>query len=559
MRLKMNSVQQNKQVLINEIERRLEDKILEKTNAELLIKLINNADSLNEAINIAELGTTYKRTGLHFDKRLEKLTDTIKFFKKNEELSFVTDKDKKTHKLIVGDNYDALLNLLIEYRGKIDVIYIDPPYGKDSMGQYAETNYENALTRDNLLSMLYPRFVLAKQLLSPNGVIFCSIDDKNQAFVKVLMDEIFDESNFLLNVPRQTKKGGKTTVTIANNHDYIIGYSKEKGVVFSREENSDLSKYKYEDEYVETRGKYALTQTLDYDSLSYGKSMDYKLEIDGQVFVPGGDEKAHLERLAGNHGMKDWTWRWSKSAVEWGLSEDALVVKNGRIYTKSYTKVRKKTAKNEWQEKTTSKAYTTLSYLDNRYSNDNGKKELSTIFKDGSKLFRNPKPTALISELIKMACDNENAIVLDFFAGSGTTGQAVLQLNKEDGGNRQFILATANEITESNPNGIVKDVTSRRLKRVMTGEDYDGDNDFKWIKDAKNNPLGDNLDVYEISDVSNFSTTEGKTPFDVIDEELYGQKSMSVSEKVKWICENFESTQKVVESDKEYIQRMRGE
>ena len=104
----MNSVQQNKQVLINEIERRLEDKILEKTNAELLIKLINNADSLNEAINIAELGTTYKRTGLHFDKRLEKLTDTIKFFKKNEELSFVTDKDKKTHKLIVGDNYDAL-------------------------------------------------------------------------------------------------------------------------------------------------------------------------------------------------------------------------------------------------------------------------------------------------------------------------------------------------------------------------------------------------------------------------------------------------------------------
>ncbi|MFV8043375.1 site-specific DNA-methyltransferase [Streptococcus pluranimalium] len=555
----MNSVQQNKQVLISEIERRLEDKILEKTNAELLIKLINNAESLNEAINIAELGTTYKRTGLHFDKRLEKLTDTIKFFKKNEELSFVTDKDKKTHKLIIGDNYDALLNLLIEYRGRVDVIYIDPPYGKDSMGQYAETNYENALARDNLLSMLYPRFVLAKQLLSSNGVIFCSIDDKNQAFVKVLMDEIFDESNFLLSVPRQTKKGGKTTVTIANNHDYIIGYSKEKGVVFSREENSDLSKYKYEDKYVETRGKYALTQTLDYDSLSYGKSMDYKIEIDGQDFFPGGDEKAHLERLAGNHGVKDWTWRWSKSAVEWGLSEDALVVKNGRIYTKSYTKVRKRTGKNEWQEKTTSKAYTTLSYLDNRYSNDNGKKELSTIFKDGSKLFRNPKPTALISELIKMACDNENAIVLDFFAGSGTTGQAVLQLNKEDGGNRQFILATANEITESNPNGIVKDVTSRRLKRVMTGEDYDGDTDFKWIKDAKNNPLGDNLDVYEISSVSNFSTTEGKTPFDVIDEELYGQKSMSVTEKVKWICENFELTQKVVESDKEYIQRMRGE
>ncbi len=90
---------------------------------------------------ITELGTTYKRTGFHFDKRLEKLSDTIKYFKKNDALSFETDPSKKHHKLIIGDNYPALLNLLIEYKGSVDVIYIDPPYGKDTMGDFPKTNH----------------------------------------------------------------------------------------------------------------------------------------------------------------------------------------------------------------------------------------------------------------------------------------------------------------------------------------------------------------------------------------------------------------------------------
>ena len=174
-----------KQELIAKIESRVADKALERSNADLLIKLINNADSIDEAISIAALGTMYKRTGLHFDPRLEKMSNTIKYFEKNEALSFTTPDAKRTHKLIIGDNYDALQNLLIQYKGKIDVIYIDPPYGKDSMGEFADTNYDNAITRDNLLSMLYPRLWLAKELLSPNGVIFCSIDDKNQAYINM--------------------------------------------------------------------------------------------------------------------------------------------------------------------------------------------------------------------------------------------------------------------------------------------------------------------------------------------------------------------------------------
>ena len=187
-----------KQSLLAELQERVEDKILEPSNAALLSKLITNAENDDEALAIAALGTTYKRTGFHWDKRLEKMTDTVKYFKRNDALSFgEAKKDEPVHKLIIGDNYDALQNLLIEFLGKVDVIYIDPPYSKDSMGSFSETEYENAISRDNLLSMLYFRLQIAKQLLSDDGVIFCSIDDKNYAYLKCLFDEVFRESSYV--------------------------------------------------------------------------------------------------------------------------------------------------------------------------------------------------------------------------------------------------------------------------------------------------------------------------------------------------------------------------
>lgn len=220
----MNTIKDD---LIAEIDKRVADKILEPANAELLKKLIRQADNDNEAMSIAELGTTYKRTGLHFDKRLERMTDDICYFKKNEALSFHTDDGKPVHKLIIGDNYQALQNLLIQYKGKIDVIYIDPPYGKDNLGEFAQTNYENAITRDNLLSMLYPRLMLAKMLLSDSGVIFCSIDDRNQAYVKCLFDEVFGESNFIACICREAIKGGSKAKNIKRVHDYVLAYAKQ--------------------------------------------------------------------------------------------------------------------------------------------------------------------------------------------------------------------------------------------------------------------------------------------------------------------------------------------
>ena len=260
-----------KKNLLAELEKRVEDKILERSNANLLEKLICNAESVNEAISIAQLGTTYKKTGLHYDKRLEKQTNEIKYFKKNEELSFSDGIETVPHKLIIGDNYDALRNLLVQYRGLVDVVYIDPPYGKDSMGEFAKTNYTNSISRDNLLSMLYPRLKLAKELLSKTGAIFCSIDDKNQAFVKCLMDEVFGESNFMGNIIwRKKSGGGQTDEFFVTEHEYILSYRRTdafKWLDFNEE--ADERKFKYDDN--DGKGKYGITKLEKWGSAAHSE------------------------------------------------------------------------------------------------------------------------------------------------------------------------------------------------------------------------------------------------------------------------------------------------
>ena len=532
------SLSELKQSLIDDLDNRVADRILEPANRDLLKKLINNAENKTEAISIAELGTTYKRTGFHFDKKLEKQTDTIKYFKKNIELSFVTDENRLTHKLIIGDNYDALLNLSISYKGKIDVIYIDPPYGKDDLGDFAQTNYDNAITRDNLLSMLYPRLVLARELLTDDGVIFCSIDDKNHAYVKCLFDEIFGENKFVCNCIWRKKTGASDAKGIAVITEYILVYcntsetSKWNGVFTQNYESFDKNRYRCSDEYENERGKY-YPDNLDRGGLNYSDSMNFGIECpDGQIMFPNG--RKHFE----NDG---WIWKWGKEKVEWGI-------KHGFIEFR-----KKKNTDNDW-----SVCYKNYLYVDNENNpitrsgpfknliedvlNGKGSIDLKDIM--GCNCFKNPKPFNLIKYLIKSIL-KKDVIVLDFFAGSGTTGHAVLELNKEDGGNRTFILCTNNEVTKSNPNGIAYDVTSKRLKRVMTGECYDGSKDFKWNKDHQ--PLGDNLDVYEIDQVSNINQTPGECAFDVIDETLYGIDKLEPKEKIRFVCENFSVTQKTIE------------
>lgn len=515
--------EQSRQELLNELDRRVEDGIIEKSNADLLKKLIQNADTTTEAIAIAELGTTYKRTGFHFDKRLEITKNAIKYLKKNGALSFSDGIDGTPNKLIIGDNYDALLNLLVEYRGQIDVIYIDPPYSKNKMGEFAETNYNNSLTRDNLLSMLYPRLVLAKQLLSPNGFIFCSIDDKNYAYVKCLFDDIFDESCFINSFVWKKNSSGKTEKDkFTINTEYVLFYSKSKAYVlnpvYKPLSQASLDLYKFDDG--DGRGKYASVSLQKPSNPGPDTTYDY-VDNSGKVWKcpPKG-------------------WRMIQSKVKELENDNRLILTGERPRVKDY-----------WNERDNEgKRVDTL--WNDLPENSTGSSQLEDVV--GKDKFDNPKPIELIKRCIDIA--DENAVVLDFFAGSGTTGQAVMELNRK-GGNRRFILCTLNEKTDKTPNGIAYDVTTKRLKRTMTGSCYDGSTDFKWIRD--NEPLGGSLDVYEIAEVANFENVSGQTAFDVIDETLYGQKRLStLKEKIEWVCRNFEGTQKVLESDADWKKRL---
>ena len=501
---------------MSDLDKRLADKVIEPENYTLLAKLIKQAENSSEAVKIAELGTTYYRTGFHFDKRLEKFSHDIAYFKKNKKLSFVTDPASITHKLIIGDNYPALLNLLIEYRNKIDVIYIDPPYGKDSMGDFAKTNYENAITRDNLLSMLYPRLVLAKQLLSDKGVIFCSIDDRNQAYVKGLFDEVFEERNFVGTFIKQSKVGGGSdTKFIVKEHEYCMTYCKDVQIadeMFIEHSKEYLKRYKEEDE----NGKYFWdTFARPGLQLRVSETLNYPISCpDGTVI-----------QTRWIHSKERFEEEYKNGLVRIIKKDDG----KWSVQFKQYLNIKGKKPRS-----------LTMDFG----GSIEGKNEIALIF-NNEKIFSYPKSVRFIKALIDII-NNKDMLVLDFFAGSGTTGQAVLELNKQDGGKRKFILVTNNEKTDLTPNGIAHDVTAKRLKRVMTGKCYDGTNNFEWIK--KNQPLGDNLDVYDIAEVANFETTPGKTPFDVIDETLYGKGKLStVKEKTEWVCDNFEITQKKLE------------
>lgn len=536
----------NKQIkdsLIKEIRQKVEDKILEESNANLLEKLINRADNINEAMAIAELGTMYEKTGLKFDVRLEKMSNDIKYFQKNKNLSFHQDDTKPTHKLIIGDNYEALQNLLIEYKGKIDVIYIDPPYGKDSMGEFADTNYNNNITRDNLLSMLYPRLKLAKQLLSNEGVIFCSIDDKNQAYVKCLFDKVFGERNFLTTFDwMKTATPPSLSKVVRKKFEYVLCYKKE---YLSNSLNGGI---------IDGGDMPLLNESNNIISVTFPKE-SLILKIPNGVYKKGKYNKVYLEDdfiVENNKAVNDLQLR---GHMKWTQNTILQEIYDG---TKYYIKSENFSIRYERLGERIKIPSNIISKDEcNVGTNEDGAKEVISVM--GSKRFDFPKPISLIKYLINLSSyNNSSATILDFFAGSGTTGQAVLEMNKEDNSNRTFILCQMDEKTETTPNGIATEVTAERLKRIMTGEGYKGEKNFKWLEN--NEPYRENLEVYDIKAIANFEQTEGKTAFDVIDETLYGkEKFQTIKEKIEWVTSNFAITQNTLESQKDWTARQKGE
>lgn len=414
--------------------------------------------------------------------------------------------DTTQNLVLKGDNLDSLRILKNHYSGQINCIYIDPPYNTAneefvypdkfdkeeaevlgfanlSESDYArmDFSFKTKKSHNGWLAFMYPRLLLARDLLSKEGVIFISIDDNEQANLKLLCDDVFGEENFVTTFTRVTKKGGKSSDATAKNHDYVLTYAKNTNKVKLHGVAHNDDGYSNQDEYFEERGFYKINQTLDYDSLSYVKSLDYPIEIEGETFYPGGDKEIWESRQSGNHGRADWAWRWSKDLYDFGLKNGFIKVKRGgnrpRIYTKTYQNVKIAKDLNGYRIVTIerSKPLSTLEFTENKYSNDNATKAIDEII--GKGVFEYTKPPELIIQLVKLI-NEEDFIVLDFFAGSGTTGQAIMELNK-DGGRRKFILCQIDEsidpvkkkdayefCTENNLPHYISSITIERIKRA---------------------------------------------------------------------------------------------
>ena len=439
-----------------------------------LAKKITQLDGLTneEKASLVELLRSQKKYGLVWEDKPEeietRLVDELPVLTEVPERAIVSDSpDAPNHILIEGDNLAALTALAYTHEGKIDVIYIDPPYNtgnKDFVYNDSFVDREDGYRHSKWLSFMNKRLQIAKSLLASGGVIFISIDDNEQAQLKLLCDEIFGAKNFVASLPRITKASGKTTDKIATNNDLLFVYSKDidKSIIEGLPHNDEG--FKYTDNYFLERGKYKLNQTLDYDSLSYSESLDYPIEIDGHILYPGNNYDKYIERKKGNHKRADWAWRWSKELYKFGVDQGFVVLKKGRngyrIYTKTYQNAKIVRNGDEYKVEISQrkKPLESLEFIQNIYSNDNAKKELGLIFEDLP--FDYPKPTQIMNTLLKVV---PAKTVLDFFAGSGTTLHATMQLNAEDGGHRKCILVTNNE------NNICEEVTYERNKRVIQG------------------------------------------------------------------------------------------
>lgn len=468
------------------------------------------------------------------------------------------DFDNTKNIYIEGDNLEVLKLLQQSYFRQIKMIYIDPPYNTgndfvyeddytDPLGKYKEVTQQTTKSNPETmgryhtkwLNMMYPRLRLAYNLLRDDGVIFISIDDNEVTNLRKLCDEVFGEENFVGLLPRVTKKAGKSTDNIALNHDYLIIYAKNTNLLkFNLQTHTDEG-FKYTDEYVETRGKYKLNQTLDYDSLQYSPSLDYPLVLEGETFYPGGSIEKYNERKSGKYSRADWAWRWSQDLVNFGYKNGFIVIKKydnySRIYTKTYQNVSiEKTNQGfEIKQIERTKPLSSLEFTDNSFSNDNAKKQLSTLFE--SCPFDYSKPLSLIKFLVKFATNKED-IVLDFFSGSATTAQAVMQLNSEDNGNRKFIMVQLDEKCDEKSEAYkagyknICEIGKERIRRAGKKINGQSDNGQLSLEEKKKVDVG--FKVFKL-DTSNLVMWDS-TP----------------TEDIEQIQKNFDNMQNTVKTDR---------
>lgn len=348
--------------------------------------------------------------------------------------------------IIHGDNLSALKSLLPQYEGRIKCIYIDPPYNtgnegwvyndnvndpriKEWLGEVVGTEGVDLSRHDKWLCMMYPRLKLLHRLLSDDGAIFISIDDNEQANLKLICDEIFGTCNFISQIAWKRKKEiSNDSKNVAIQGEYILCYGKPLTKLALEPLSNEYTNKSYnEPTYEFPNGKWRPVPLTVSKGLS-GGGYTYT------ITTPTGKEHTRL-------------WAYPEESFKKLLEENRVYFgknKNGLPQRVMYL--------------AESKGQPISNYWDNVATNKEGKKDILAIFEDN--IFDTPKPIGLIEKIMRVSL-KETDIILDSFAGSGTTAHAVLNMNKADGGNRKFILIEMCDYAET--------ITAERVKRVIDG------------------------------------------------------------------------------------------
>ncbi|MBU1668791.1 site-specific DNA-methyltransferase [bacterium] len=415
------------------------------------------------------------------DRLLEpKVLTHIKRFDKDGEHE-VEEIKEDDNLIIKGNNLLALHSLKKRYAGKVKLIYIDPPYntGSDSFG------YNDSFNHSTWLTFMKNRLEVAREFLSEDGVIFVSIDDNEQAYLKVLMDEVFGRENFVATIIKQSKVGGGSdTKHIVQEHEYIIVFAKtinNLSKMYIAHDKEYLKRYKEKDE-----NGYYFWDTFARPGLKNPINYDIKMP-DGTI-------------LNG-----DWIRSEKRFQNDYKNGDMRLLKKNDGQWTVHF-----KQRLNINGKKPRSIALDLGGTIE-------GKKDFMSLFNNSSIVFAYPKSVKTIRHLLEIINDKES-LVLDFHAGSGTTAQAVLDLNKEDGGNRKFILIEQMDYIE--------DITCERVKKVIENNNQ-GDfiyAELKAIHNFSHSPIGQlnkNMQYLPISEIEDEEYAISQKEI-VINKKFYG-------------------------------------
>jgi adenine-specific DNA-methyltransferase len=439
-----------------------------KSIKEEIHNLIGNIDSktsLDELQSDLERLKNYKKYGLVWENKPEAIEDKLKthipILKKVEDKTIHNDDKSPANILIKGDNYHALQVLNYTHKGKIDVIYIDPPYNtgnKDFVYNDKFIDKDDEFRHSTWLSFMEKRLKLAKNLLTEDGVIFISIDDNEQAQLKLLCDDVFGGKNFIGNIAWESKTKSQNTKSAFNKLqpkiEHIYCYSNNNKRKFNLYVSS-------EKEYLEKDAngifRYSQIEQMDASGMRGRESM---------VFT-----------ICGISPKQEKQWKIGEDLINTFEKRGDLILIKGIPYLKM----------RPFDERT-EKTIPFWAFLPKDTGTaESGKKELTDIVGKGHS-FETVKPLDVVSKLL-FHSTNKNTTILDFFAGSGTTAHAVLELNKADNGNRKFILCTDNGKQEKGSIKIFDEVCYPRVSKVMQG--------YTTPKGIEIDGLGGNVEVYK--------------------------------------------------------------